>query len=66
MTKVIKFENGKRRATITESRFGYSIFFYYDNVLDYEWKRGAHGMACDNCDTLAKAKAKAKRYISKE
>lgn len=65
MAKAIRIENGKRMAIIRESRFGYSIFFYYDKELDYEWKRGAHGMACDTCDTLAKAKAKAKRYVSK-
>ena len=65
MTKAITFENGKRKAVIKETRFGYSIFFYYDGFSDKEWKRGAYGMACDNCDTLAKAKAKAKRYVSK-
>lgn len=65
MTEKIVFENGKRKAVIEETRHGISVFFYYDGYPDTEWKRGSHGMWCDTCDTLAKAKAKAKRYVQK-
>jgi hypothetical protein len=59
------FENGKRKAVITETRHGITVFFYYDGYADKEWKKGSHGMACDVCKTLSQAKGKAKRYVQK-
>lgn len=44
----------------------YVVYFYYDGLCDYEWKRGAHGTNCEICDTLEQAKRKAKYYIDKD
>ena len=42
----------------------YVVDFYYDGHPDFEWKKGAHGMSCDICDTLEQAKRKARRYVN--
>jgi hypothetical protein len=44
----------------------YVVDFYYDNASDFEWKRGAHGMSCDICDTFEQAKRKANNYVKKD
>lgn len=41
----------------------YVVEFLYDGFPDFEWKKGAHGMSCDICDTLKSAKGKVRRYI---
>lgn len=74
MNAIKIYENGKRKAIITKKseytivseKYSYVVNFYYDGFPDYEWKRGAHGIACDLCETLGQAKRKAKYYISKD
>ena len=62
---VLILEKGKRKVLISLMEDGrYYIVFKYDGYFDREWKRGAHGMFCDICDTLPQAKAKGKRYIN--
>lgn len=53
----------KAPSTVTED---YVVYFYYDNEADFEWKRGAHGMNCDLCDTIEQAKRKANYYVNKD
>ena len=72
--KTIKtYENGKRKAVINKrndmaivpKEYNFTVYFYYDGLPNYEWKRGSDGLACDLCETLEQAKRKAKYYINK-
>lgn len=67
-TKVLKtLEKGHRKAIVKTSAIdpnGYTVWFYFDGWADYEWKRGAGGIAMDNCDTLQQAIGKARRYVN--
>lgn len=73
MKEVTRYENGKRKAIIYKKHEGaiipkeynFSVFFYYDGLPDYEWKRGSGGVPCDSCVTLEQAKRKAKYYVNK-
>lgn len=66
--KALTFNGTHRKAVVKDSKIsnGYTVWFYYDNSQDYEWKRGADGIAMDNCDTLKQAIGKAKRYVAKD
>lgn len=74
--KEIKRYNGTehRVAVITDNtdhpilhdRYPFAVYFYYDGMCDYEWKRGSHGIACDLCETLEQATGKARRYVKKD
>lgn len=68
-TKVLFRIAGTHRTAVVKTSAiddNYVVWFYYDGYQDDEWKRGSHGIACDNCKTLAQAKSKAKRYIAKD
>mgnify|MGYP007101837774 CR=1 FL=1 len=63
---ILTYEKNHRKAIISKMDDGrYYIIFKYDGYLDYEWKKGSHGVYCDVCDTLQSAKGKARRYINK-
>ena len=67
---VLKLEDEHRTAIISEGtafcKGKYVVDFYYDGAPDFEWKRGAHGMACEICNTLNQAKSKAEYYVLKD
>lgn len=62
--KLVIIKSISKYAIVPEN-FHYKIEFYYDGCLDYEWKRGSHGMASDLCETIDQAKRKAKYYLKK-
>ena len=65
--KLAEFKNGNRLAIVKTSSISndYDVWFYYDGMPDYEWKKGSHGIAMDICKTLEQAKKKAKYYVNK-
>lgn len=65
---ICKFEGIYRKAIIKTSAINdsFTVWFYFNGYQDYEWKRGANGIAMDSCKTLDQAKGKAKRYIEKD
>ena len=66
--KLFEIQGTNRKAIIRKSPYvkGIVVDFYYDGFPDYEWKRGSAGIACDICETLEQAKAKAKYYVKKD
>lgn len=66
----IRYESGLRMAIIRKGSYftadKWVVDFYWNGYVDFEWKRGANGVACDICDTLESAKRKARYYVSKE